>query len=59
MKSWFANSSIYDNFLKDMMAKEEKMRPSSRELVTRLETGLSGGFGSLVCSHRPSTTDRA
>jgi tRNA A-37 threonylcarbamoyl transferase component Bud32 len=59
MKSWFANSSIYDDFLKDMMAKEEKMRPSSRELVTRLETGLSGGFGSLVCSHRPSTTDRA
>lgn len=59
MESWTAGSSIYADLLKDMMAKDDKQRPSSRDLVTRLENGLSGGFGPLVCSHRPSTTDRA
>jgi serine/threonine protein kinase len=60
MVTWTATgSTVYADFLRDMMAKEAKQRPPSRDLITRLGNGLSGSFGSLVCSHRPSTTDRA
>jgi serine/threonine protein kinase/tetratricopeptide (TPR) repeat protein len=59
LDDWFEKSDAYGSFIKEMLAREAVVRPSPTKLISRLEMGLSGGYGSLLCRHRASMTDMA
>jgi hypothetical protein len=57
MDTWFGETGAYSSFVREMMAEDASGRISTDELIRRLEAGDSGGYGSLVCRHKPSKTD--